>query len=220
MSNNKKEESILEKIFVPVIIALVVGGAAPWWWDKIFVKNNPTVTTSPTSSPSVISSPSETPITPISPQHSADSAQQTPVLTEAKQSKEDVDLNLRFGLQGCQRSSNIVTCYFLLTKQADVNGLYAGRGYYIYANYPSWGTVSRAITPDGEQYSAQSVQAGDDRGDYIVVRPIKGVPLRIGISFNLPTQFQSLNAFAIQYQFQADIAERREIAFENVTISQ
>ena len=135
MSGEKKEVGVLTQIFVAVAIALLAGGTAPWWWDKFFGSSSSIISSSPNTSPS--------------PTTNSDQ-QQAPTLTAINQAKEDADLNLQFGFQGCQRSSNIVTCYFLLTKQADVTGLYQGRGYYIYANNSSFSRASRAITPDGE----------------------------------------------------------------------
>jgi hypothetical protein len=201
MSGEKKEGGALAQVFVAIVIALLAGGTAPWWWDKFF-ESSPATSPSPTTSlPSNVTSPQNSD-TPTPPSPTVSSNQQRLLTTSVKQVKEDAEVNLQFGLQGCQRSSNVVTCYVLVTKQADVTEPSQGRGYYIYANYPNFNGVSRAFTSDGEEHSAQVVQAGDKTGKYIDVNLIKGIPMRISISFDIPLQFQSLNAFAMQYKFE------------------
>lgn len=133
--------------------------------------------------------------------------------TNSNQVIEDSDLNLQFELQSCQRSSDIVNCSFLLTKTADME---PGREYQIRGDASS---PSRAITPDGEQYITQTVQIGDNKEKgRLWVKPIVGVPIKIQMSFDIPTQFENLSALGISYceQYSSD---DREIVFKNVNIS-
>ena len=129
---------------------------------------------------------------------------------------EDEKLNLKFEFQGCQRKLKIVTCSFLLTKQEEITGLYRNRGFYMYANERG---VSRAFTPEGEEYSAKLIQAGQKKGKYLVVKPLKGVPLRINLSFDLPASVRSFSAIAVNYKLQADVAPRKDIVFRDINIS-
>lgn len=207
MSDEKKEGSLLTQILVPVVITFLVGGTAPWWWNRFFQSINVEVPSFPN----------------ISPSPSANSQQTKSTPTAIEQVKNDPDLNLQFTFQECQRSSNIVRCYFFLTKQGNLTETTKQPGYNIYANYiyVNYQSFSRAITPDGEQHLGQLIQAGEKKDDeYLLVEAIQGVPIRIGISFNIPMQFKSLSAFAIQYSNKEDYYEDiKEITFTGVDIS-
>ncbi|QSJ18923.1 hypothetical protein JYQ62_09305 [Nostoc sp. UHCC 0702] len=110
----------------------------------------------------------------------------------------------------------LVTCSFMLTKQEELTGLYAGYGFYVYADDRG---VSRVVTPDGEEYSARLVQAGKNKGKSLTVRPIKGVPMRISLSFELPPSANSLSALAVNYTIASGIHKLRQVVFRDINIS-
>lgn len=142
----------------------------------------------------------------------------TPSLAQenTKQIAENEEWNLKFELQKCQRKLKIVNCSFLMIKQEDITGTYKDRGFYMFANDDG---VSRVIAPDGEEYPAKLIQSGEKKGKYIVVNPIKGVPLRVNLSFELPPQVTNLSALAVNFKLQADIAPRKEVVFRDINIS-
>lgn len=180
MLANNKKQSLPKKCLIAALMIFLAGGTAPLWFQNLAWGNNQVISSSRRNSK-----------------------------TTSSQVK-DGELGLRFELQKCQRKSNIVTCYFLLTKTDDVNRSY----YKIYANDPSWSGFSRAFTADGNEHIARKVQVGNKRkGGAVLINPIKGVPMQLNINFEIPTKFKKLNAFVIRYN-------NKEIVFRNVDISE
>lgn len=93
--------------------------------------------------------------------------------------------DLKFELQGCQRSSKKVTCSAWVTHTSkDVNGSVRYTG-------------TRLVDTAGEQYKPSLINR-PDASDYALLSLVKDVPMKISATFmDVPTSVQDIALFEI-----------------------
>lgn len=164
---------------IGLLTALVNNGGLDF--IKPFMKDKsssqaPTQTTSPSpsaSAPALETSPSPTPSVAIplapSPTSSPISSQNSATGTSTENS------GFLFENKGCREANEQIICNFLITSQKQDKRLS------LYANY---GTDSRIIDSNGDEFIARSVQLGSRQSNrYVIAVLAQDIPLKAELSF-------------------------------------
>ena len=115
--------------------------------------------------------------------------------------------DLKFELQGCQRSGKKVTCSAWLTHTSkDISG-------YVYSD----GT--RLVDTSGEQYRASLINTV--RGNEVVVSLVKDVPIKISATFmDVPTSVQDIALFEIAATYDLTLSRVLNGQLRNIKITE
>lgn len=134
-------------------------------------------------------------------------------LKQSKTEEVDEESNLKFAVQDCSRSNQTIICSVLVTNQKNENQefRFLGTGY-------GETTKSRIIDISGNEYTAKLIKIGQkEDSEGISTQLIKGVPIKISFTFQVPREVTKLAVVEVNYQYPAT-TKIRQVQLRDVNI--
>jgi hypothetical protein len=136
-------------------------------------------------------------------------------LKQSKPEQIDEETNLKFELQDCKRSNQTIICNVLVTNQKNESQEFR----FHTRGYVNGSDKSRIIDTSGNEYIAKLVKIGQkEDSEAVSTQLIRGVPLKISLSFQTPREVTKLAVVEVNYQYPYT-NNYRQVQFRDINIS-